>query len=211
MIEGGFLESVIQWIGPLFSGPGGYLLIGTAVLLERSILIGLVIPGDVILAIGGIQAARGEASLAIVIALGIGAAIVGESAGYWLGRRFGRTIIGKIPVVRGLGRKIDEVERLFDRHGGKTVVIGRYATAAGAFVPFVAGMGRMRYPRFVAFDVPSVIVWGVAITLVGFFLGENLDVVDSILSRFGWITLGLLVLLVGGYVWYRRRERGDGP
>lgn len=208
MIEAGFLETVIGWIGPLFSGVAGYVVIGTAVLLERSILIGLVIPGDVILAIGGIQAARGDASLAIVIALGIGAAIVGESAGYWLGNRFGRSIIGKIPLVRRLEDKIDEVQELFDRHGGATVVIGRYATAAGAFVPFVAGMGKMRYLRFVAFDVPSVIVWGFGITLVGYFLGENLDAVDSVLSRFGWGMLGLLVVLGAGYLWYRRRRAG---
>lgn len=207
MIAAGFFETIVEWISPLFSGVWGYVLIGTAVVLERSILIGLVIPGEVILAIGGIQASRGEASLAVVITIAIIAAIVGESVGYWLGRRYGRSIIRKIPFVNGLGDKIDEVQRLFDRHGGKTVVIGRFATAAGAFVPFVAGMGKMRYPRYLAFDVPSIVLWGVGISLIGFFLGENLDTVDAVISRFGWIMLGLLVILIGGYIWYRRQEQ----
>jgi undecaprenyl-diphosphatase len=177
------------------------------VLLERSILIGLVVPGDVILAIGGIQAARSEAALAGVVALGTAAALMGESTGFWLGRRYGLSIVRRIPFVNRIRKNMREVERLFERHGGKTVVIGRYAAAAGAFVPFVAGMGRMRYRRFLAFDVPSVIVWAAAISIVGFIFGENLDFVDTLLSRFGWVVLLLAVALLGGYIWWRRRTR----
>lgn len=200
------IEEIIRWIGPVF-GVAGYPIIGTAVLLERSIFIGLVMPGDVLLALGGIYASRGELSLPLVIGLATVAAILGESAGFWLGRRYGRSLIGKIPFARRFAKKMDAAEEFFEKHGGKTVAVGRFATAAGTFIPFVAGTSGMSYRRFIVFDIPSVAVWATAIGLVGYLFGENLDLVDTILSRFGWIMLGLLVAMVGAIVFLRRRRR----
>ncbi len=95
------------------------------------------------------------------------------------------------------------------------MAIGRYATAAGAFVPFVAGLSRMRYRRFLAFDVPAIVVWAIAIVLLGYFLEGELDLVDRILSRFGWAMLGLLLGVVGGRIlfnrWRRRTEESSAP
>lgn len=199
------LEEVVRWVGPVFA-TAGYPIIAAAVLLERSILVGLVVPGEVMLALGGIYASRGDLSISLVIALGVTAAIVGESAGYWIGRRYGMAILGKVPFARRLRRKIERAEEYFQSHGGKTVAVGRFATAAGTFIPFVAGMSRMPYWRFVAFDVPSVAVWGTAIGLVGFVFGQNLELVDKILSRFGWIMLALLIVMVGVVVLVRRRR-----
>lgn len=204
-----FLEEILDWIAPVFQGAAGYALVWGAVLLERSILIGLVVPGDVVLATGGIFASRGELSLTWVIVLAAGAAMIGESVGYWLGRRYGIALLRRIPLLRRLEDKVDEVERLFAEHGGKTVFVGRFATVAGAFIPFVAGMGRMRYRRFLAFDLPAIVVWALGIGLVGYFLGKNVDLVDRILRNFGWATLGLLVVGIGLYVWWRRRSRAD--
>jgi membrane protein DedA with SNARE-associated domain len=87
------------------------------------------------------------------------------------------------------------------------VAIGRYATAAGAFIPFVAGVGRMDYRRFLLFDIPAIVVWAAGITLFGYYFGEHIDFVDTVLSRFGLIMLGVLVVLGGGYVLYKRRTR----
>lgn len=200
------LEEIVDWIGPVFA-VAGYPIIATAVLLERSIFVGLVIPGDVLLALGGIYAARDELSLAWVVCLATGAAIVGESAGYWLGRRYGRSLVGRLPFARRFKDKTAAAEDYFDRHGGKTVAVGRFATAAGTLIPFVAGMSRMPYGKFLAFDAPSVVVWAASITLVGFFFGENLGLVDRILSRFGWFMLGALVVMVAVIVLVRRRRR----
>lgn len=203
----GLIEEIVSWLGPIFSGASGYAIIGAAVLLERSIMIGLVVPGDVTLAMGGIFAARGDLTLVWVIVLGTIAAIVGESVGYWLGRRYGVSLIRRLPLANRLADKVEDVEDLFRRHGGKAVAIGRYATAAGAFIPFAAGMGRMRYPRFLAFDVPAIIVWAAAIALVGFLFGENLGLVDRIISRFGYVMLGVVLVGAGLYAWKRYRDR----
>lgn len=199
------IEEIVNWIGPVF-GVAGYPIIGVAVLLERSIFVGLVMPGDVLLALGGVYASRGDLDLGWVMGLAGTAAIVGESAGFWLGRRYGRTIMGKIPFGKRFTGNLAAAEEYFDKHGGKTVAIGRFATAAGTFIPFVAGMSGMRYWRFLAFDVPSVAVWAATITMIGYVFGQNLELVDRILSRFGWIMLGVLVVMVAAIIFVRRRR-----
>lgn len=202
-------EQIVKAIAPAYA-TAGYAIVAAGVLAERSILVGLFVPGDVILALGGVYAGRGQLELWAVVIIGTAAAICGESTGYWLGRRFGRALVRRIPLVRRLESRIEAAEGFFDRHGGKTVAIGRYATAAGAFVPFVAGMSRMDYRRFLLFDVPAVAVWAVGITLFGFFFGEHVAFIDRVLSRFGLIALGIVVVGIAGYVLYRRRRKASG-
>src|SRR5438046_1091583 len=82
------------------------------------------------------------------------------------------------------------------------VAVGRYASAVGAFVPFTAGLGRMPYRRFLLWDVPAIVVWATGITVFGYAAGRNLDLIDKVLSRFGYIMLGILVGFVGGrWLW----------
>src|SRR6266542_6459851 len=131
----GIIRQIVRWFGPVFSA-AGYPIIAGAVLVERSIFLGLIVPGDVILALGGVYAARKELDLIAVIAIGIVSAMTGESIGFWLGRTYGRGLIQRIPLVRRLDRRFEDAERYFKKRGGVTVALGRYATAAGAFVPF---------------------------------------------------------------------------
>jgi membrane-associated protein len=186
----------------------GYEIIAVAVLLERSVFIGLIVPGDIILALGGVYASEGRLSLVLVIAIGVVAALCGESAGYWLGRRFGVTLIRAIPLVRRLEPRLEDAHAYFRKHGGKTVAIGRYATAAGAFVPFSAGVSKMPFRRFIAFDVPAVALWAGLITTFGYAVGRNLDFIDKTLSRFGYVVLGLIFAGVLGR-WIYKRLKGS--
>jgi membrane-associated protein len=203
------LEEIVRWLGPVYQ-VAGYWVIGGATLAERSIFLGLFVPGDVIIALGGIYAARGQLSLGWVIAIGALAAISGESIGFWLGRRYGIGLIRRLPLANRLAGRLDRARDHFRERGGWTVAIGRYATAAGAFIPFASGLGGMPYGRFLMFDVPAVVVWAAAIALVGYGFGENLGLVEKILSRFGWAILGLLVaFFVARYVLKRRRQRAE--
>ena len=204
------VEQLIKGIAPAYT-TFGYVIVGFGVLAERSILIGLIVPGDVILALGGVYASRGDLELWAVIFIGTVAALCGESTGYWLGRRYGMRLIAHLPVVRRLSGRLAGAEEYFRRHGGKTVAIGRYATAAGAFIPFVAGMSRMQYRRFLMFDVPAVIVWAIGITLFGYLAGEHLDFIDRVLSRFGLLVLGLAVIGFGVYFIRKRRAKSQSP
>ncbi|HEX6208211.1 MAG TPA: DedA family protein [Actinomycetota bacterium] len=204
------LEEIVEFIGPLFNGFTGYAIVTAAVLLERSILIGVVVPGEVTMAAGALFAARGQLSLTLIIVLGALAAVVGESIGFWLGRRYGRSLMRRLPLLNRFEHRIEDVEELFDRHGGKAVAVGRFAAGAGVFIPFVAGMGGMRYRRFLLFDVPSIVIWAVGVGFLGYLVGRNIELLDRILTNFGWATLGLLVVGIVAYVfWKRRRESTD--
>jgi membrane-associated protein len=201
------VERIVNAIGPYFVA-AGYPIIAAGVLAERSIFIGLIVPGDLILALGGVYASRGSLSLALVMVIGTLAAIAGESIGFLLGRRYGRRFARHVPFVGGwLHEKLQDSEEYFRRSGGKTVAIGRYATAAGAFIPFTAGAARMSYPRFLLWDVPAIAVWAVGISFFGYYFGRNLGFIDKVLSRFGYAVLGLLVVFfLGRFLWKRWRE-----
>jgi membrane-associated protein len=203
------VEKIVDWVEPVFVS-AGYLIIAGAVLMERSIFIGLIVPGDLILALGGVYASEQKMNLVAVIVIGILAAISGESIGFWFGRRYGIRLIRRIPLVRRLGTQLELSQDYFRRHGGKTVAIGRYATAAGAFIPFTAGAAKMPYRRFLLFDVPAIIVWATAISVFGYAFGQNLGFVDKVLSRFGYGVLVLFILVFGGmFAWKRYRKRRE--
>lgn len=199
------IEEVARWVGPLF-GTFGYAIVPLAVVLETSAFVGLIVPGDVVLALGGVYASRGELALGWVVALGLVASVAGQSAGYWLGRRYGKGLARRLPLPGSAEERIDRAKGLFDRHGGKAVFIGRFAAGIATLTPFVAGASDMRFVRFLAFAVPAVVIWGTAVTLLGFFLGENLALIDRLISRFGWIVAGLVVAGLG-IAWFVRRRR----
>lgn len=203
------LDRLIHFIEPLYAN-FGYLIIVLGAFFERSIFVGLIVPGDVIIALGGVYASQGKLSVVAVAALGTLAALCGESTGYWLGRKQGVKLLRQLPYLNRFEHRLGEAEAFFARRGGWTVAIGRYATAAGAFIPFVAGLSRMSYPRFLLFDVPAVIVWAVAITWFGYAFGQHLDVIDKVLSRFGLTVLILLVAFFAARSLYKRLKRSRG-
>jgi undecaprenyl-diphosphatase len=200
------IEQIVEWIQPIFV-VAGYYIVAVAVAAERSIFIGLVVPGDFILALGGVYAARGKLSLALVVLIGTLAAIVGESIGYWVGRKYGMGVIKRIPLVRRLEEPLERAQVFFARHGGRTVAIGRFVTAVGAFIPFTAGVAKMPYQRFLMFDIPAIVVWATGISVFGYFFGENLAFVDKVLSRFGYFALALVVVFFLGRYLFRRWRR----
>jgi membrane-associated protein len=204
------IERIVDTMEPAFLVAGYFIIFG-AVLMERSIFIGLLVPGDVILALGGVYSSRGKMNVVAVIAVGIVAAIGGESIGYWLGRRYGARLLRRVPFAgRWLYEKLEAAQEHFKERGGMTVALGRYATAAGAFIPFSAGVGRMPYRRFLRFDVPAIIVWATAITVFGYVFGSNLAFIDRVLSRFGYVALGLLLgYFLGRFLWKRRKARRE--
>jgi len=208
MIGLSLVERLVHWIEPAFL-TAGYFIIAGGVLMERSIFIGLIIPGDIILALGGVYAAQHKMNLVAVIVIGTLAAVSGESIGFWLGRRFGIRLLRRLPFFGPrLSRVVEESRDYFRRHGGKTVAIGRYATAAGAFIPFTAGAAGMPYAKFVAFDVPAIAVWATGISIFGYYFGRNLAFIDKVLSRFGYAVLAVAVLVFGGrFAWKRWQER----
>jgi membrane-associated protein len=201
------IEIILEWVSPAFRGSSGYAVIAAGVLLDRSAFTGLVVPGDIFLALGGIYAGRGSLSISAVIIVAAVAGLCGETIAFWLGRRFGLRLLHRLPMLNRLERYVERSEEFFRRHGGLAVFVGRYVSVAGTFIPFTAGMSRMSFPRFLAFDVLAISAWATAISLVGYFLNAQVEVVDRMLSRFGWGALAAIVLAVAGRYVYRHRGR----
>ena len=212
MVALSIVEKIVHWIEPAFI-VAGYAIIAAGVLLERSVFIGLIVPGDVILALGGVYASNHKLNLVAVIVIGTVAAITGESIGFLLGRRYGSRLVQRIPGIGGwLAQMLDQSEEYFKKHGGLTVALGRYATAAGAFIPFTAGAGKMRYRTFLLFDAPAIVVWAIGISIFGYVFGQHLSFIDKALSRFGYAVLGLaVVFFLGRWLWRRHRGRSRRP
>ena len=110
--------------------------------------------------------------MALIIAVFASAAILGDNVNYWIGRSVGPKIFHR-EDVRIFNRKhLDRTHAFYERHGGKTVILARFMPIIRTFMPFVAGIGRMFYPRFLAFDITGGIAWPSIFVLLGYFFGN---------------------------------------
>ena len=151
----------------------GYFAVFALVALESA---GVPLPGETALVSAAVLAGRGDLHVGLVIACAAVAAILGDNAGYWVGREFG------FPLIYRYGRyiRIDEprlklAQYLFKRHGGKIVFFGRFVAVLRAFAAFLAGVNHLSWPRFLAFNAAGGIVWATVFGLGGYFLGVALE------------------------------------
>jgi membrane protein DedA with SNARE-associated domain len=151
----------------------GYVAVFVLVALESA---GVPMPGETALVTAAVLAGRGDLHIALVIACGAAAAILGDNAGYWVGREFG------FPLIYRYGRyiRVDEArlklaQYLFQRHGGKIVFFGRFVAVLRAFAAFLAGVNHLPWPRFLVFNALGGIVWATIFGLGGYFLGQAFE------------------------------------
>lgn len=201
LITTGSLDDTIREAGPTL-GAWMYLVVGALAFLETAALIGLVVPGELAVVIGGVAAAQGGVDVVTVFGVAWAGAVAGDVASYGLGRRLGRGFlerhgprVGVTPVL--LGR----AERIFERHGGKAILAGRFVGIVRALAPFLAGVSRMDARRFVAVDIVGAGLWAAAFTLLGHEAAAHLDTALSAAGRgklvlLGVLAAGLLVLAV---------------
>lgn len=197
------VTEIVDWLRPAFV-TAGYAVVPTAMFLESAALLGVLVPGDVILAVAGVYAARGEMSIPIVIALGVVGAVAGEIAGYWVGRRYGRDAVDHLPFSDRIGRHVDHASEAIHRNAGKTIVVGRFATGVAGMVPFAAGVAQVPFMTLLAYSVPLIALWATGVVMLGVLVGSNIELIDRILSSFGWIVIALALAVLGGrYLWKR--------
>ena len=199
------VTELIDWVRPLFT-TAGYVIVAAATFLETAAFVSLIVPGDVVIALGGVYAGRGDLTLAWVIVLAVIFGNLGQTTGYLLGRRYGEGVLYRLPLIRRFRDRIDEARESIRTNAGKTIAIGRFVTGAAGLVPFVAGASGVPPRKFFVFTIPTVTVWATAITLIGFIVGENVGTIDKILRRIGLFGLALLVIVVGSWIWRHRRR-----
>lgn len=208
-MELALVTELVEWVEPFFA-TFGYAIVSVAMFLESAALIGVVVPGDVVLALGGVYAGRGELTAGWVIACGALFGTMGETVGYLLGRRYGDSLLRRLPLIRRFERKLDEAQASIKSNAGKTIVVGRFVTGAAGLIPFVAGASGVPARTFFAYTIPTICVWASAVTLLGLFVGNHIGTIDRILSSVGWIGLAVAAVVVGLWFWRHRSHPASG-
>ena len=168
-----------------------YALLFLIVFLETGVVVTPFLPGDSLLFATGALAAAGVIDLVGILTLLTAAAIIGDNTNYFIGRAVGPRVFTE--GSRWLKREhLLRTQRFYEKHGGKTVVMARFVPIVRTFAPFVACVGRMHYPRFLAFDVGGGALWVWGFGLLGYFTG-NLPFVKN---NFGLVTIGVIFVSV---------------
>ena len=176
-------------------GPWVVLLVCGIVFAETGLLVGFFLPGDSLLFTAGLLVATGTIHINVWL-LGLLVficAFVGDQTGYYIGKKTGPAIF-KRPNSRLFKQEnVHRAEAFFARHGGKAVILARFVPVVRTFTPVVAGVARMEYKTFVAFNAIGAFVWGVGVTLLGYVLGDKVPFVRENLDL---IFVGVVVLSV---------------
>ncbi len=196
----GIAESILRLPPPVALG-----LVFALPLLEASAFVGFVVPGEIGVLLGGVLANQHKLSLTAVLILAIAGAIIGDSIGYEVGRRYGERLLAKVPDRLLDEDKLHRAEESVRRLGGKAVFVGRFTTAARVLVPGLAGMARIPYGRFLAFNVAGGALWAAAFVVLGYLVGSQYKLVERNATLVG---LGLLVVVAAALLLRRRRNRG---
>lgn len=177
-----------------------YLLVGVAAFIETGAFVGLVLPGETVVILGGAVAGQGDTSIVLTIGIVWVAAFAGDSVSFLLGRRLGRGFILQYgPRVRITRERFAKVEDYFARHGGSTIVIGRFIGLVRALAPFTAGSSGMRYTYYLPFSVIGTGLWAAAFSLIGYFASRSLNQASKIAGR-GTLFFGIAVGVIAAIV-----------
>lgn len=183
-----------------------YALLFLIVFMETGFVVTPFLPGDSLLFVAGAVAAAGGMELPLVMATLIGAALCGDNVNYWVGRLVGPRLF-RFEGSRWLKREnLDRTHAFMERHGPKAIIIARFVPIVRTFVPFVCGLGRLTYGRFLGFSVLGALLWVGLLVPAGYFFG-NLPLVRSNLSVV-ILLIVLLSLLPGALEYLRSRRQG---
>lgn len=191
------------------AGPWAPVVVFALAAAESAAFVGLVIPGELAVILGGVVAGTGAVPLWVMIFAAVLGAVIGDSIGYYLGHRMGPALLRQ-ERMKKVSQYMDRASRLLSERGWWALVVARFASVLRAVVPFAAGMGRMPYSRFLLGNVVGGIAWGATFTVAGYLAGANYATVESWFRTGGLAVVGLAVL-VGGIVWLTRWAQRNRP
>lgn len=202
-----------QWLQQFYSalptGPLYYLAIWLIAFLESFLVIGIIVPGSVLIVFSGFLAANGKGDIAILITLAAFGAFVGDFLSYWIGARNG----GRLVRHRWVNNYQHSLRRSFSllrEHGAKTIFFGRFLGPLRPFVPFAAGCAHMRLDDFLRYALVSAVLWGFAYPGLGYAVGTSWQRVQVWSGRLGLVVgVGLILCLAG--IAIQRWARKEAP
>jgi len=185
-----------QYLDPILQSAGlwSYLLFFAVIFAETGLVVTPFLPGDSLVFTLGALAARPDPALRIewvFVVLSL-AAILGDSANYAVGKYFGSIILKRQGTWFLKKEHIDRTHRFYEKYGSKTIVLARFVPIVRTFAPFVAGVGRMSYRRFVTYNVVGGLLWIALFAFGGYFFG-NTEVVQK---NFGYVIIAIIIISI---------------
>ncbi|GBF04535.1 dedA protein [Deinococcus aerius] len=168
-----------------------YLGIFAIVFAESGLLIGFFLPGDSLLITAGILAQQGSLHLAgVMLAVALGA-VIGDSTGYFIGRRFGPAVFSRPDSRLFRPEYVERTQAFFERYGALSLILARFVPVVRTVAPTLAGVGKMPYARFLTYNVVGGLLWAISVPLLGFWLGGLIPHLD----RYILLVVGVAVVL----------------
>jgi membrane-associated protein len=183
-------EGLIHLLTTVLSGWLGYVVLFLIIFSESGLLIGFFLPGDSLLFTIGIVAGAGDLNIVGIICLLSAASMLGDASGFLLGNKIGYRLFERSNSKLFRREYLDRTHEFYDRHGGKTIIYAKFVPIIRTFAAFIAGVGRMHYVRFLAFNVFGAIGWVTLMVSLGYFLGG----VPLIRHNFEKVVLGIIVI-----------------
>ncbi len=159
----------------------GYLGITAVIFAESGLLLGFFLPGDSVLFTAGFLASQGFLDVRVLVILCFLAAILGDSVGYATGKHLGPRIFRREDSLFFHKSHLTRARDFYEKHGGKALIIARFMPIIRTFAPILAGVGAMRYSRFLAYNVIGATIWAIGVTLLGYWLGSAVPNADRYL------------------------------
>ena len=191
-------------LGLLFGVPTNLGYVALAALIAGETM-GIPLPGETALIAGGVLASEGHLSIELLIVIAAGAAIVGDNAGFWIGRKGGRRLLELPgPLENHRQRVLERGEEIFRRHGAKTVFFGRWFSGLRIASAWLAGVNRMPWGTFLVYNALGGIAWAVSVGMLSYWAGHSADDVLKVVGV-GGLGIALVVLCAFGVWRWRRR------
>jgi len=195
------LDQHLLWLLQNY-GEWFYVILFAIIFCETGLVVTPFLPGDSLLFVAGALAAANGIDVATLIGVLMAAAFLGDNTNYWIGHYVGPKVFKQ--DSRWLNRAyLDKTEAFYERHGGKTILFARFLPIIRTFAPFVAGIGRMPYARFVGFSAAGAALWINSLVLAGFFFGN----IPFIKNNLTLVILGIIALsLMPGMIHFLRER-----
>ena len=192
------LETLIQW--------GGYVLLVVIVFTETGLLVGFFLPGDSLLITAGLLAGMGTLNIWWLNGLLIAAAILGDSTGYAIGARLGPRIFTREKSLLFNPKHVLRTQQFYEKYGAKTIVIARFVPIIRTFAPVLAGVGNMRYRRFLTYNIVGGVGWVTSMTWAGYLLGQTVPNISKNIHVLVIVVIVLSCVPIAVEIYRERRK-----
>jgi membrane-associated protein len=200
-------------------GPWVLLIVCAFLFIETGLLVGFFLPGDSLLFTAGLLVSTGivQVNIMFLAAAAFAAAFAGDQTGYLIGRRAGPAVFNKPDSRLMRSEYVDKAHGFFEKYGRRSVVLARFVPVVRTFLPVTAGVARMSYRSFIAFNAIGALLWGVGVTLLGYWLGRyewigaNIDLIFIVIVLVSFIPIGVEFVKTRRTARAKRPEHGGDP